>query len=251
MNTGALTTVSPTARKQVVIAGGLFTTGHSYSALREHLAEQGVDAWVVPIHKFGFDTVRNDANLLAETVAQASAASRAAGGDGRVSILGHSKGGIVARWYLERMGGMPNVDQLVTYGTPHQGTMPIGKFLSPIAARLPIHPVQELITNGPLMNDVIAGLPAALRQATPGFRIVSVAGDIDRGPINGWDGFIKDREAQIGIAGTDDAVSGAAGLVPMENIRIPHATHVALNSGRFPAFDNVYDTVTDKLLRRT
>jgi len=41
---------------------------------------------------------------------------------GQVNVLGHSMGGIDARWYVEKMGGEDLVDNLMTLGTPHQGT---------------------------------------------------------------------------------------------------------------------------------
>ncbi|MFD1511965.1 lipase family alpha/beta hydrolase [Halomarina rubra] len=42
--------------------------------------------------------------------------------DSRVDIVAHSMGGLGARWYVERGGGAAFVDDLVTLGTPHQGT---------------------------------------------------------------------------------------------------------------------------------
>lgn len=43
-------------------------------------------------------------------------------GAARVHIVGHSMGGLVARWYVQKMGGAPNVGAVVTIGTPHGGT---------------------------------------------------------------------------------------------------------------------------------
>lgn len=43
-------------------------------------------------------------------------------GANQVDIIGHSMGGLVSRWYLEELGGYTKVDDLVTLGTPHQGT---------------------------------------------------------------------------------------------------------------------------------
>jgi triacylglycerol esterase/lipase EstA (alpha/beta hydrolase family) len=40
----------------------------------------------------------------------------------RVDIVAHSMGGLGARWYVERGGGAAFVDDLVTLGTPHQGS---------------------------------------------------------------------------------------------------------------------------------
>jgi pimeloyl-ACP methyl ester carboxylesterase len=41
---------------------------------------------------------------------------------GRIDLVAHSMGGLVARFYLQQLGGARRVDRLVTLGTPHLGT---------------------------------------------------------------------------------------------------------------------------------
>lgn len=41
---------------------------------------------------------------------------------GRIDLIGHSLGGLVARAYLQELGGARRVDRLVTLATPHRGT---------------------------------------------------------------------------------------------------------------------------------
>ena len=41
---------------------------------------------------------------------------------GRIDLVCHSLGGLVARVYLEELGGARRVDRCVTLGTPHRGT---------------------------------------------------------------------------------------------------------------------------------
>jgi pimeloyl-ACP methyl ester carboxylesterase len=41
---------------------------------------------------------------------------------GRIDLVGHSLGGLVARLYLQELGGTRRVDRCVTLGTPHRGT---------------------------------------------------------------------------------------------------------------------------------
>lgn len=44
-------------------------------------------------------------------------------GEGRsIDVVGHSLGGIVARWYLQERGGAARVGRLVTLASPHAGT---------------------------------------------------------------------------------------------------------------------------------
>ena len=41
---------------------------------------------------------------------------------GRIDLVCHSLGGLVARSYLQELGGARRVDQCITMGTPHRGT---------------------------------------------------------------------------------------------------------------------------------
>lgn len=41
---------------------------------------------------------------------------------GPLSIIGHSKGGLIARYYVKRLGGDARVRNLITLGSPHNGT---------------------------------------------------------------------------------------------------------------------------------
>ena len=42
----------------------------------------------------------------------------------RIHVIGHSMGGLIARYYVQRLGGDERVHTLVTLGTPHGGTRP-------------------------------------------------------------------------------------------------------------------------------
>ncbi|HEX6757985.1 MAG TPA: alpha/beta fold hydrolase [Propionibacteriaceae bacterium] len=46
----------------------------------------------------------------------------AATGYERIHVIGHSLGGLIARYYVQRLAGDRHVHTLVTLGTPHQGT---------------------------------------------------------------------------------------------------------------------------------
>jgi hypothetical protein len=70
---------------------------------------------------------------IAETAqtlkAQLSAAGLNAGDNKRLTLLVHSMGGLVSRWFIEREGGNKIVDHLVMCGTPNHGS-PFGKLES-------------------------------------------------------------------------------------------------------------------------
>jgi triacylglycerol lipase len=43
-------------------------------------------------------------------------------GMGPLTIVGHSKGGLIGRYYVKRLGGDQRVKAVITLGTPHSGT---------------------------------------------------------------------------------------------------------------------------------
>jgi triacylglycerol lipase len=65
-------------------------------------------------------------------------------GADKVHIVGHSLGGVIARYYVQRMGGSAQVDTLVTLGSPHSGTL--GAYLVPTALGRQLRPGSPLLT---------------------------------------------------------------------------------------------------------
>lgn len=57
---------------------------------------------------------------------QLADAGLSGGDDKRLTLLVHSMGGLVSRWFIEREGGNRVVDHLVMFGTPNNGS-PFGK----------------------------------------------------------------------------------------------------------------------------
>ena len=54
----------------------------------------------------------------------------------RVHVIGHSMGGLIGRYYVQRMGGDDRVHTLVTLGSPHGGTVPAKWVPHPIARQM-------------------------------------------------------------------------------------------------------------------
>lgn len=84
----------------------------------------------------------------------------------RVHVIGHSMGGLVARYYVQRLGGDKRVHTLVTLGTPHAGTQP---------ARLVPHAVAKQMRPG---SDIVRELD----EPAPGCRtrMVAIWSDLDQ-----------------------------------------------------------------------
>ncbi|MFD9117286.1 lipase family alpha/beta hydrolase [Streptomyces bottropensis] len=81
-------------------------------------------------------------------------------GQEQVDVVGHSLGGLIARYYVQRLGGDLRVRTLVTLGTPHGGTRAV-----PLADAHPI--VRQMRPGSALLEE--------LREPAPGCRTHFVA----------------------------------------------------------------------------
>ena len=105
-------------RHPVLLVHGLFDTLVKFEAMAKFLTEQG---WSV--HRLNL--VPNDGSaslaVLAEQVAayieQNFAPHQA------IDLVGFSMGGVVTRYYLQRLGGIERVKRYVTISAPNQGTL--------------------------------------------------------------------------------------------------------------------------------
>lgn len=201
------------AARPVVIQGGLSTDAYMYEPLADVLRTRWFrDVSVTTLDLHGFASFQKDAKSLGELVQAASARSTAAGGDGLVTVIAHSKGGLTARWYLQKLGGVEHVDQLITLGSPHNGSAPYGARLTRLAVHLPsIDAVKQLGASSREVRWLNKDLPTFMERARamrPEFRIVSVAGDIDMPFLRGTDGLVSNGSSQL-----DPTVKGLANLV--------------------------------------
>src|SRR5205807_3374596 len=78
----------------------------------------------------------------------------------RVHLVGHSLGGLVARWYVEELGGHDRVTQTIALAAPFGG--------APAAARLPWLVGLDLVPH----SEVLARLRASARAEVPHLSIV-------------------------------------------------------------------------------
>lgn len=116
--------------------------------------------------------VRSAARELGREVEQICAATNAE----QVHVVGHSLGGLVARYYVQRLGGDARVHTLVTLGTPHHGTMAAYLLPTPVLHQLRPH------------SDIVAELAAP--SAGCRTRFVAVWSELD-----GW--IVPQRNARL------------------------------------------------------
>jgi triacylglycerol lipase len=109
-------------RENVLLLHGYFQTRAIWSHMEDRLRFAGYG--VVSFDLGGLWSRFNTDPLdrLALRVAEKVEALSHRHGVGRLHVVGHSMGGLVARRYVQHLGGDRRVRSLVTLGTPHHGT---------------------------------------------------------------------------------------------------------------------------------
>ncbi len=108
--------------RPVLLLYGLLSTRRSCEVLERRLRRDGYGVFSIDLGGLAgaFNTrgIDESAELVRDKVERLYARYPL----GPLSIIGHSKGGLIGRYYVERLGGDARVRALVTLGTPHQGT---------------------------------------------------------------------------------------------------------------------------------
>ncbi|MEH2240565.1 esterase/lipase family protein [Nostoc sp.] len=105
-------------RNPVLLVHGLDDTEAVFHKMRAYLIQRG---WSV----YSLDLVPNNGDVgldeLAKQVADYVTATFAS--EERLDLVGFSMGGIVSRYYVQRLGGINRVQRFITISSPHNGTV--------------------------------------------------------------------------------------------------------------------------------
>ncbi|RYD83726.1 MAG: triacylglycerol lipase [Verrucomicrobiaceae bacterium] len=106
------------AHRPVLLIHGLKDTARKMEKMARYLRAQGRDA-----HTLSLSPSWGQVGL--EELAQQLAAyvDRTFGPEQPFDLIGFSMGGIVSRYYVQRLGGKERVRNLVTISSPHRGTL--------------------------------------------------------------------------------------------------------------------------------
>jgi triacylglycerol esterase/lipase EstA (alpha/beta hydrolase family) len=107
------------APRAVVVVAGTFGPAWFYEPLASRLRHDGYQVAIFELDNLGTTDIRTSARSLAGFVDN----FRARVGVGRVDIVAHSQGGLVARQYIKFQGGVGEVAKLVNLSTPNYGTV--------------------------------------------------------------------------------------------------------------------------------
>lgn len=142
----------------VLLAHGGAGNSSSFDIMAKRLREDGYRPFTIDFPFPATDT-RKDAELLAERVREVIRQT----GAKKIHLVGHSMGGIAARWYLTKLDGLPNVASYVAMGSPQHGNPnPLSHVLVP--DQDPAGPVLRALNAG----DDTPGSTTSHDDATPG-----------------------------------------------------------------------------------
>ncbi|WP_098897204.1 lipase family alpha/beta hydrolase [Streptomyces sp. st77] len=155
-------TTVPSAAPPVVLLHGFIDNRSAFVVLRRTLTRHGRRPESLNYSPLTRD-VRTAAGLLGRHVEEICART----GHSRVDIVGHSLGGLIARYYVQRLGGDRRVRTLVTLGTPHGGTA--------VAPGAGVHPIVRQMRGGSSVIEELRGPAPGCRT-----RFVSFWSELDQ-----------------------------------------------------------------------
>ncbi|XVS63850.1 esterase/lipase family protein [Actinosynnema sp. CA-299493] len=140
---GLLVSAPEAAGTPIVLVHGIGDNRSAFAVLSGALRRRGFG--VVRAVNYSVLTaltgdVRRSAELLGEHVERICEET----GSDQVHVVGHSLGGLIARYYVQRLNGDARVRTLVTLGTPHRGT--VAAYLLPTALTRQLRPGSDLLS---------------------------------------------------------------------------------------------------------
>ena len=118
MQRGLLVSNVEAAGTPILLVHGIVSNRSIFTLLRRGLTRRGFSKVFAMNYLTLATDVRTAAARLSVEVEQVVEET----GFERLHIIGHSLGGLIARYYVTRLGGDVRVHTLVTLGTPHDGT---------------------------------------------------------------------------------------------------------------------------------
>lgn len=108
----------------VVLVSGFAATRRNLSVIRKRLIKDGFNVVILPLDWHALSDGVKGLYRMSEKLSTLILELRKGPcrADAKIYLVAHSAGGLVARYYIQLLGGWHYCDGLVTLGTPHRGT---------------------------------------------------------------------------------------------------------------------------------
>ncbi len=137
---GLLVNNPAAASTPILLIHGIVDNHMIFALLRRHLLRRGFGS----VHAFNYSPLTLDVRRTAVRLGKSIEDLCEETGFERIHVVGHSLGGLIARYYAQRLGGDARIHTLVTLGTPHQGTQAARLLPWPLVKQL--RPGSDLMT---------------------------------------------------------------------------------------------------------
>ncbi|MFC7913181.1 esterase/lipase family protein [Streptomyces sp. NPDC057386] len=135
-------------RPPVVLLHGFIDNRSVFVLLRRSLAQHGRQR----VESLNYSPLTCDIRAAADLLGRHIEEICERTGSEQVDVVGHSLGGLIARYYVQRLGGDQRVRTLVTLGTPHSGTR--------VARLADAHPiVRQMRPGSPVIEELARPAP--------------------------------------------------------------------------------------------
>ena len=136
------------AKPPVLLLHGFIDNRSVFVLLRRSLAQHGRQQ----IETLNYSPLTCDIRAAAELLGRRIEEICERTGAQQIDVVGHSLGGLIGRYYVQRLGGDTRVRTLVTLGTPHSGTR-----VAPLANAHPI--VRQMRPGSPVLEELTRPAP--------------------------------------------------------------------------------------------
>jgi pimeloyl-ACP methyl ester carboxylesterase len=148
-------------QKPVLLLYGFLSTRRTFEVLERRLRRDGYCVFSIKLggilQTFNSRGIDDIADFIRAKVERLYARHE---GMGPLAIIGHSKGGLIGRYYIKRLGGERRCRALITLGAPHNGTpmayagIPIGMLARSLWQMTPMSPFIRRLKEGPWPSHV-------------------------------------------------------------------------------------------------
>jgi pimeloyl-ACP methyl ester carboxylesterase len=135
------------ARIPVLLVHGFIDNRSIFAVMRHSLRRRGFAS----VCSWNYSPLLSDVARGAEDLGRHIERICEQTGHERIHVVGHSLGGLIARYHVQKQGGDRRVHSLVTLGTPHQGSL--------WAHVLPTPLVRQLRPGSPLLGRLAEPAP--------------------------------------------------------------------------------------------
>jgi triacylglycerol lipase len=105
-------------RNPILLIHGITDTSHKMRKIASHLSDLGWQVYTIDLRpNNGSERLEVLARQVADLVDRILAPHQ------HIDIIGFSMGGLVARYYIQRLGGIDRVQRFITISSPHRGTL--------------------------------------------------------------------------------------------------------------------------------